>query len=161
MSRQEQIAARPQSGFTLLELLMAGAMVATLAMLSIPAYQNHVLRSHRALAKTTLVDLASRQEAYALHQHAYANDLGVLLGHDLANEKNFYLNRDAQKTTVIHGNSIYEFKLLNASATSFDLSATAIGAQASDQHCQSLSLNSKGQRAATARQAADSRDCWR
>ncbi len=137
--------------------------MATLTILAVPVYQHHTLRSNRMLAKAVLADLSVQQEAYALHHNRYANDLGALLGSDQVNATSFHINREGKKTRAIDGNgsSIYAIELLNATATSFDLKATAEGVQARDQECQSLSLNSRGQRRAVAREGADPSNCWR
>ena len=50
------------NGFTLLELLIVVAIMGILASIAIPAYQNSVIRSSRAEAKTELLQVASDQE---------------------------------------------------------------------------------------------------
>ena len=137
-------------------------MIVVLAAISIPAYQDHILRSNRALAKTTLLELASQQEAYALQHSTYAVDLSVLLGNELANVNTFFLSRDGGKAKALNGsgNSIYKCELLEATATSFNLRASAVGTQLNDRHCQSLTLSSKGQRTAAAGQKEDHSICW-
>lgn len=138
-------------------------MIAVLAALSVPAYQNHILRSNRALAKTTLIELASQQEAYALQHNAYATNLSTLLGNNQANINNFFLSRDGKKAKTLNSDSssIYEFELLDTTATSFNLRAHAVGSQLHDQNCQSLTVNSKGQRTAIAHRGGDFSACWR
>lgn len=75
-----------QRGFTLIELMVVVTIVAVLAAIALPAYQNQVLRSNRAAAKTVLLDIANRQEQYLLSNRVYAStvaDLGFALPTDV------------------------------------------------------------------------------
>lgn len=58
-------------GFTLVELMIVVAIVAILAAIAFPSYQRQVRKSHRTAAKTTLLDVASREERYYATQNAY------------------------------------------------------------------------------------------
>ncbi|WP_396913318.1 type IV pilin protein [Mycolicibacterium sp.] len=49
---------RPQRGFTLIEMLIAVAIIAILAAIAYPAYTEHVRRTHRAAAKAALLETA-------------------------------------------------------------------------------------------------------
>jgi Tfp pilus assembly protein PilE len=86
-----------------------------------------------------------------------------LLGSSQVNSSNFFLSRNGKKTKILNGDgvSIYEFELLPADATSFTFRARTAGAQLNDRDCQSLTVNAKGQRTATARQGRDFSACWR
>lgn len=53
---------RPESGFTLLELVATLAILAILVSIALPAYQSYTLRLHRTEAVVALLDLASCQE---------------------------------------------------------------------------------------------------
>jgi len=152
-----------QSGFTLLELLIAGMILAVLAAIAVPSYQNHVLRSNRALAQGMLSDLSLKQEARALHQGRYATDLSILLGSDNSNTTHFFSNRRGQISKTLNGNgsSIYKIELLDPSAISFTLRATAVGRQENDMDCKTFTLTSVGQRTAAAFNGADSPRCWK
>lgn len=151
---------RTQSGFTYLELIAAGIMMAVLASIAVPLYRHHVLRSNRAVAKAVLVELASRQEAYALEHGSYAGNLGSLLNHQYQGDTRIFVSRNGAISESVNGSSIYEVTLLNAGPASFDLAAQALGAQAQDLNCQSFTLNSKGQRRATTLKGNDPTACW-
>lgn len=149
-----------QSGFTFLELIIAGAMIAVLAAIAVPFYQHHVLRSNRILAKAVLADLASRQEAYSLQNGAYAENLNALLGNRNPGSGSFFLARNGERSESRNASSLYEVELLNPGPASFDLSVRAVGVQAGDKDCQRFMLNHKGQRKATASRGSDPTSCW-
>ncbi len=61
------------SGFSLIELLIALALVAILSAIAYPAYHHHVIKTRRAGAKVELMDLAARLEQYRLIHHIVGN----------------------------------------------------------------------------------------
>src|ERR1700733_1167388 len=66
-------------GFTLVELIVAMVILATLAAIAIPSYSIYVLKSHRTEAKSALLDLASLEERYFSTAGTYSlnpTDLG-------------------------------------------------------------------------------------
>ncbi|OGS99238.1 MAG: hypothetical protein A3F73_06310 [Gallionellales bacterium RIFCSPLOWO2_12_FULL_59_22] len=71
-------AAQRQRGFTLIELMIAVALIGILAAIAYPSYTNHLQKSRRASAQAHLMDIAQRQTQYLLDARAYAEDLGSL-----------------------------------------------------------------------------------
>jgi type IV pilus assembly protein PilE len=67
-------------GFTLIELMMAVAVVAILTMIAIPTYSNQMIKGRRSAAEAVLLDIAQRQQQYFLDSRAYAPDVATLLG---------------------------------------------------------------------------------
>lgn len=63
---------RPANGFSLLELMVAVAIVAILAAIAYPSYQEHLRKGRRAAAQTFALETASRQQQYLLDARAYA-----------------------------------------------------------------------------------------
>ena len=59
-------------GFTLIELMIAVALVATLAAVALPSYTEYIKRSSRGAAQSELVELAAVQEKIFLNSNAYA-----------------------------------------------------------------------------------------
>jgi len=60
-------------GFSLIELAVTVVIIAILTAIAYPMYQNHVIRSRRADAKSALAQLAQLQETYYIdHQSHYA-----------------------------------------------------------------------------------------
>ena len=67
-----------QGGFTLIELMIAVAIVGILVRLAYPAYTKSVMKSRRADAKTALLDLAAREERYLATANSYTNTATAL-----------------------------------------------------------------------------------
>jgi type IV pilus assembly protein PilE len=67
-----------QSGFTLIELMIATAIVAIIAAIAYPSYTKYVMKSHRTNAKAEILNIANRQQQYLLANRAYATSLSAL-----------------------------------------------------------------------------------
>lgn len=63
--------ARLASGFTLIELMITVAVVAILAAVAMPSYTEHIMRSHRSNARTTLLGAAQWMERAATVRGSY------------------------------------------------------------------------------------------
>lgn len=82
------------SGFTLLELMITLVIVAILAAVAIPSYQQYVTKARRTDATTALLQLAAAQEKYFLSNNQYATSM-VLLGIPATSPSgDYYLSTD-------------------------------------------------------------------
>ncbi len=70
-------------GFTLVELIVAMVILATLAAIAIPSYNQYVLKSHRTEAKAALMDAASLEERFFSTTNLYTNN-ATQLGYGVA-----------------------------------------------------------------------------
>lgn len=78
---------RGSRGFTLIELMIALAVVAILAAIVYPSYLDGVVRSRRAQAQVLLSDIAQRQQQYLMDNHGFAattTALGVAVPPEVA-----------------------------------------------------------------------------
>lgn len=154
---------RPQ-GFNLIELMVTVAVIGILAAIGLPSYRAYVERGNRAVAKTALSEVLSRQESHYVERKRYATALSALgYGAD-----SLQLDRDGALLASSAG-AIYTLTLAgNPSSTScppggsatrsgFTVVAQPINAQASDTRCASLCLSSTGVKGASG--SAD--DCWK
>lgn len=66
-----------EQGFTLIELMITVVIVAILAAVAYPSYQNHIIRGNRAAAQQFMLDVAERQAAFLLDARSYAATLGA------------------------------------------------------------------------------------
>jgi type IV pilus assembly protein PilE len=126
-----------QSGFTLIELMITVAIVAILASIALPSYQEYVKRGHRAAAQSEMMDIANRQQQFLLANRTYASTLAAM-SYSLPAEVG------AKYSAAISvGNSLNASCAAVSSGTvpAFVITFTATGSQASDG---ALSLSSEG-----------------
>lgn len=155
------------SGFTLIEVLIAAAIVAILAAIALPSYQKQVLKTKRTAAKTALAEIAIQQEQFRGNRKRYAKTL-TELGY-AANT--LYLDSDQNLSASSGGETIYSITLGGYSAggsancsssgsatnSSYTLKAAPQGGQAKDSNCLTLCLAHTGERGSS---AGDPKDCW-
>lgn len=137
---------RPSSaGFTLIEILMVVAILGILAAIAIPSYQNSVLVSRRAEAKSMLLQVASDQERFYSSNNTYSTNalpLAAVPAATRPSENGFYVISVAACGAGI--------------ATCFVAAATPQGDQVADA-CTTLTLSSTGVRGAT---GGTAEECW-
>ena len=130
---------RAVRGFTLIELMITVAVVAILASIALPSYNQYVLRSRRAQAKADLVEVAQQLERFHTVQNTYA---GMTLPFEQS-------PRD--------GTSRYTISLsAKATASAFTLQAVPTTGQDKDK-CGTLTLDQAGRKTPTAAKVAG---CW-
>ncbi len=129
-------------GFTLIEVMIVVVIVAILASIAFPSYQEYVLRSNRTEGQALLSDAAARQERYFAQHNTYA-DTVAKLGLSSANSTN----------------GLYQLSISPNPTTSFTLTATPQGSQTRDTKCANLTLNSAGTRGKTGTATVES--CWK
>jgi type IV pilus assembly protein PilE len=69
---------RRGAGFTLVELMVALTVVAAIAAIAYPTYQDQMRKGRRAAAQAFLVDAASRQQQYLIDARTYAVGDGAI-----------------------------------------------------------------------------------
>ncbi|PKI14289.1 type IV pilin protein [Colwellia sp. 12G3] len=126
-------------GFTLIELMIAVAIVGILAAVAYPSYNDFVLRSNRAEAQRELMRLANLQEQRFVDWRAYTADLTTL-------------GMDANPYITPSGK--YSIASVSADGTAFTLTATAINGQENDRNCLALTIDEVGHNGGT------SSHCW-
>lgn len=62
---------KPNSGFTLLELLVVMAIIAAASTLALAGYDNMMLKARRAQGRSALMELLTQQERYFSQHHSY------------------------------------------------------------------------------------------
>ncbi len=140
----------PQSGFTLIEIMVALVIVAILAAIAIPSYQDYVTKSRRTAAKTTLMDMVSKQENYFSDFKQYADKISKL-GYpaDI-----IYLDSNANVSSSQNSESTYKITMVQSDTFDFAFIAQAVQMQAKDSECLSYKVDHQGARTAT------NASCW-
>ena len=60
-----------EQGFTLIELMIAVAIIGILAAVAYPSYQNAMVKNRRAAAQTALMDIAQKEQQYLVDNRSY------------------------------------------------------------------------------------------
>lgn len=115
-------------GFTLIELMIAVAIVAILAAVAYPTFIEQVRKSRRADAVTALSAVAQAQERWRANNTTYNTLLTGANSLNVANPSSGY----------------YTLALSAVSGTGYTATASAAGAQASDGKCATLTLQMAG-----------------
>lgn len=110
-------------GFTLIELMIAVAVIGILAAIAYPSYQDFVRRARRADAQEALVRVQIEQEKWRTNHTTYASDVVDHLGLD-------------DESAEQH----YALAISGASGTGYTVTATAVGTQADDTDCATIVL---------------------
>jgi type IV pilus assembly protein PilE len=128
-------------GFSLIELVVALAIIATLAALAQPAYRRLMLRVHRTEAASALMQIAAMQERHQLQHLAYTSALEAAPPAGLG-------------LKAMSAEERYTLAIITADANGFVAVATARGGQADDESCASFTLDESGAR------ASSGPNCW-
>lgn len=110
------------SGFSLIEMLVVVTILAILAAIAYPAYQEYIHRARRADALDALLHIQNLQEKWRASHPVYGSL--DLIGYPGADSPAGY----------------YRLALSQANATGYNLAATAVGLQATDSDCVTITL---------------------
>lgn len=132
-----------QRAFTLVELMVVVAIVAILASIAVPSYQQHVRKSARTVAMADLEAIAAAMARYRSQNFTYA---GATLGSGGVFPRNTSPDGPASSAK-------YNLSFSVLTATTFTVQAVRRGAQASDE-CGTLTLTHQGVR------GAGKTGCW-
>ena len=149
-----------QKGFTLIELMIALAIVAILVAISYPAYNDYVIKSRRAEAKRALVTAAQFLERNYSTQNTYLASSTSTTPLALPAAMTCAPECGANQTHVIGYSTVTP-----PTANSFLLVATAIGGQLTGENrlgCVSFTLDNFGQKRAysDAEVSTLNQRCW-
>ena len=149
MNSNHRLKAR-RSGFSLIELMIVVAVVAILATIATQSYRRYTMRANRTDAKNVLLQIQVAQEKYFLQNNSYVTTLAGIAANPPGG-LGIAVNPGTGAT--ISGN--YSIAFTAATPTSYTATATAIGGQAADTTCPTLSVDQSGQKT-----PAPPSSCW-
>lgn len=135
---------RRESGFTLIEVMITVVIIAILASIAYPSYQEFVKRGNRTEGQAFLSEIAARQERYYTQNNEYVTsdaDIGKL---NLKDGKNSETKKYVLSLSKIDSDGGYT------------LTATQ---QFGDSACGNLTLAATGVKGVSG--SKDWKDCWR
>lgn len=127
-------------GFTLIELMIVVAVVAILATIALPSYNEHVRKTRRAQAKADMLEIAQMLERRFTTNRSYAGFDG-----------------SAFNQSPRTGDARYSIAIDPLTATTYTITSTALGGQAADK-CGNLGLTHQGGKTASGSLGATG--CW-
>lgn len=95
--RKATVAIRTLTGFTLIELMIAIAVVAILAAIALPSYQSYVRRANRAQIEASMMNIAQLEERYFTANNTYCTSSVTctwLASYDGSNNYSIAVNLD-------------------------------------------------------------------
>lgn len=131
-------------GFTLIELVVAMAIVVILAAIALPSYQSYMFRARRVDGREMLQRVASAQERFYTNRMRYSADITS--------------NAGLNQGTTLSESGHYDIGVdVAADGQSYTLTATPQGVQADDA-CANLTVNNVGARGFTGYESNGK--CW-
>lgn len=147
-------------GFTLIELMVVVTIIGLLLVLAVPAYSGYIERSHRADARTTLLQAAQfMQRFYAANDNFKETRSTPPVG--VATEM-----PAALKQSPSNGAAVYQLTVTAATEDAFTLTmAPVAGGRMAADKCGSFIINSLGrasnQKDGTELSTEERNNCWK
>ena len=136
------------AGLTLIEVMIAAAVIVVLAAIAFPAYQAQVEKTRRTEARAALSDIQLAQERFFTVNGNYTNNFSLL---GLTNGDFSSIGNSA----VLTRQGYYNIGItVTNTNTRYVLNAVAQGGQAGDDDCDWFTINHLGVK------AADTAVCW-
>lgn len=136
---------KKHAGFTLIELMVVVAIVAILATIALPSYQDSVQKTRRSDAQAALFSAATAQEKWYFQRGSYSNNVDEIGGNagTLLSSEGYY--------TITINNNVNNGRCVGGGGVAFNcfiLTATPVvpGPQANDTTCATMTLDQTGRK---------------
>lgn len=139
-----------QKGITLVELMIVVVVIALLASIALPSYQQYVMRSKRVTAEGDLYAFKNSMQRFFAENNTYVGSSAAVPGAPIA-------ALFPSQSPIDSDTPAYNLTITAASATAFTLQATAVGGQVND-NCGNLTLTSTNVRGVSSGTVAN---CWK
>ena len=141
------------AGYTLIELMVTVTIVAILATIASVVYTSQAQQSRRTDARSALLDLAGREEKLFSTTNAYSATPSVLGYAPVGTLFPIYVGSNYYTVSVVSPDPAQ-----GGAAATYSITATAVGTQANDTQCTTLSVNQLGVQTSTG--TAPASTCW-
>ena len=131
------------NGFTLIELIIAVAIIGILTALTYPTYINFLLQSRRTDALTALIQAQFTLESCYAQNFSYIQKCGLLPTFPHPSEQGYYY-----------------ITLTHLGTSTYTLQATPTGTQTKDKQCTNFTLNQTNVKTAIDATDTIQPDCW-
>ena len=147
-------------GYTLIEIMIVMSIVALLASIAVPAYQNQIQKSRRSDAQAVITAAAASQERWYFQFSGYSDSIDNVggTGGSLISPAGYYsvaITNNSGVGNCVGGGAV--------AYNCFTLTATPVAGktQADDDDCASFSLTQLGERTALDSASNDATSqCW-
>jgi type IV pilus assembly protein PilE len=144
-------------GFTLTEIMIVLLIIAIIAALAYPSYLDQVRKSRRAVAKSALLDAASREEQNYFSCRTYSASMASSSPPECPNLLNYasdpaYFGKDSTNLDS-NTDAVYAISVVTADNAAFKLQAVPQNDQANDS-CGTFTLTSDNKKDAAVG------NCW-
>ncbi|MGH1542797.1 MAG: type IV pilin protein [Arenicella sp.] len=143
-----------QKGFSLIELMVATAIIAILASIAIPNYQDYIRAARRAEAIEEIGLCAAAQKKRFSITNSF--DASTNAGGGICVRGTV----PACACNTTSDNGYYNLTIATPSATTFTITATPVGPQAQDTRCTSLFMTNTGFQGYTPTSTVAG-ECWK
>lgn len=145
---------KKQQGFSLIELMVAVAIVAVIAAFAYPSYLEQVRKSRRSDCAGALVSLGNAMERFNTVNSTY---LGAAAGGANTGAPAIF----AAQCPVDGNTPTYNLTIQAATASTYTLRAAPVGSQVDDK-CGTMTLSNTGVKGVTGADAGLTwQDCWK
>ena len=143
--------ATPSRGFSLIELMIAVAILGIITTIAVNSYQNSVRKARRADAKADLMELAQLLERNYTETNSFATNVS-------GNPVSLAFTVSPQEGTAVYYN--LRFSTGSPTAQSYALEAVPNGPQEKDTRCLKLTLDHTGKKGIDTSATGTPAECW-